>query len=269
MTKEDLLTTLRELKESRLVASEVDALLEPFREDTFKLNFSFVSSSPSLGSQADPAYNDGYTIVCQVGAGESECSVHMFASENSCLENLRPGDELELNLKVLGFDSLYQRVTFGQVAKDSGFVEPEESAEQNVEKLKALVGLLEKRVDQLQEADDVVAETERIQAELPLEGVPEFVVKQDKPREQNLASAKLSASKRKKMIQEQKSLDRFDFYMRAMAYMTALFFYGLGGLSCLIGVLSIFDPSEPVFMFLLAGPIFLVVGHFMWKALRS
>ncbi len=263
MTKEDLLTTLRELKESRLVASEVDALLDPFREDTFKLNFSFVSSSPSLGSQADPAYNDGYTIVCQVGAAESECSVHMFASENSRLENLRPGDELELNLKVLGFDSLYQRVTFGQVAKDSGFVKPEESAEQNVEKLKALVGLLEKRVDQLQEADDVVTETERIQTELPLEGVPEFVVKQDKPREQNLAS------KREKMIQEQKSLDRFDFYMRAMAYMMAVFFYGLGGLACLIGVLSIFDPSEPVLMFLFAGPLFLGVGHFIWKALRS
>ena len=244
-------------------------MLEPFREDAFPLTCSLVSVTRSFGGQSDPAYSDGYTMICKVGAGETECSVQTFPSENNRIEDLRPGDEFELELKVLGFDSLYQRVLFGQVAKDSGFVEPEESEYENAAKLEALRGVLDKRVSQLQEAEDAETDTVRIQTELPLEGVPELVEKQDKQREENLASTKPSATERKKMIQEQKSLDRFDFYMRAMAYMTAVFFYGLGGLSCLIGVLSIFDPSEPVFMFLLAGPIFLCVGHFMWKALRS
>ena len=269
MTQSDLLDALAKLKESRLLPSEVDALLEPFHEDTFRLTCSFVSASRSLGSQPDPAYDDGYTIICKVEAGDIECSVQVCPSENARIESLSDGDDLELELKVLGFDSLYQRVLFGQVAKDSGFVEPEESEYENAAKLEALRGVLDKRVSQLQEAEDAETDTVRIQTELPLEGVPELVVKQDKQREENLASPEPSAAKRKKMIQEQKSLDRFDFYMRAMAYMTALFFYGLGGLSCLIGVLSIFDPSEPVFMFLLTGPIFLCVGHFMWKALRS
>ncbi len=244
-------------------------MLEPFQEDTFQFTCSLVSSSRSLGSQPDPAYNDGYTIVCKVGAGETECSVQAFPSENTRIEDLRPGDEFELELKVLGFDSLYQRVLFGQVAKDSGFVETEESEYENAAKLEALRGVLDKRVSQLQEADKAERDTVRIQTELPLEGVPELAVKQDKQREENLASAKLSTAKRKKMIQEQKSLDRFDFYMRAMGYLMALFFYALGGLASLIGVLSLFDPSEPVLMFLLSGPIFLGVGHFMWKALRS
>jgi len=269
VTKEALLTTLRELKESRLLPSEVDALLEPFREDAFPLTCSFVSSSRSLGSQPDPAYNDGYTIVCKVGGGKSECSLQAFPSENTRIEDLRPGDEFELELKVLGFDSLYQRVLFGQVAKDSGFVEPEESEYENAAKLEAMRGVLDKRVSQLQEDEDAETDTLRIQTELPLEGVPELVMKQDKPREENLASAELSASERKKVIQEQKSLDRFDFYMRAMAYMMALFFYGLGGLASLIGVFSLFDPSEPVLMFLVLGPIFVGVGHLIWKALRS
>ncbi len=269
MTQSSLLDALAKLKESRLLSSEVDALLDPFREDAFQLTCSFVSSTRSLGSQPDPAYSDGYTITCKVGAGETECSVLTLSLENAHIKDLRPGDEFELELKVLGFDSLYQRVLFGQVAKDSGFVEPEESEYENAAKLEALRGVLDKRVNQLQEAEDAETDTVRIQTELPLEGVPELVVKQDEPREENLASAELSASKRKKMLQEQKSLDRFDFYMRAMAYMMALFFYGLGGLASLIGVLSLFDPSEPVLMFLLSGSIFLGVGHFMWKALRS
>ena len=269
MTQSDLLDALAKLKESRLLPSEVDALLEPFQEDTFRLTCSFVSASRSLGGQSGPAYSDGYTMICKVGAGETECSVQAFPSENTRIEDLRPGDDLERELKVLGFDSLYQRVLFGQVAKDSGFVEPEESEYENAAKLEALRGVLDKRVSQLQEADDAETDTVRIQTELPLEGVPELVMKQDEPREEDLASTKPSAAKRKKMIQEQKSLDRFDFYMRAMAYMTALFLYGLGGLASLIGVLALFDPSEPVFMFLLSGPIFLGVGHFMWKALRS
>ena len=269
MTQSSLLDALAKLKESRLLPSEVDALLEPFREDAFPLTCFLVSVTRSFGGQSDSAYSDGYTMICKVGSGETECSVQTFPSENTRIEDLRPGDEFELELKVLGFDSLYQRVLLGQVAKDSGVLEPEESEYENTAKLEALSGVLDKRVSQLQEADKAERDTVRIQTELPLEGVPELVVKQDNQREENLASPELSAAKRKKMIQEQKSLDRFDFCMRAMAFMTAVFFYGLGGLSCLIGVLSIFDPSEPVFMFLLVGPIFLGVGHLMWKALRS
>ena len=70
---------------------------------------------------------------------------------------------------------------------------------ENAAKLEALRGVLDKRVSQLQEAEDAETDTVRIQTELPLEGVPEFVMKQGKPREENLASAKLSASKRKRM----------------------------------------------------------------------
>jgi len=268
VTQSSLLDALAKLKESRLLPSEVDALLEPFREDAFPLTCFLVSVTRSFGGQSDSAYSDGYTMICKVGSGETECSVQTFPSENTRIEDLRPGDEFELELKVLGFDSLYQRVLLGQVAKDSGFVEPEESEYENTAKLEALSGVLDKRVSQLQEADKAERDTVRIQTELPLEGVPELIVKQDEPRDE-LPLEELSPAERKKMIQEQKSLDRFDFYMRAMAYMMALFFYGVGGLATLIGVLSLFDPSEPVLMFLLSGPIFMGVGHFMWKALRS
>ena len=104
-------------------------------------------------------------MICKVGAGETECSVQAFPSENIRIEDLLPGDEFELELKVLGFDSLYQRVLFGQVAKDSGLVEPEESEYENAAKLEALSGVMAERVSQLQEADKAQRDTVRIQTE--------------------------------------------------------------------------------------------------------
>jgi len=100
VTQSDLLDALAKLKESRLLLSEVDALLEPFHEDVFRLTCSFVSASRSLGSQPDPAYDDGYTIICKVEAGDIECSVQVCPSENARIESLSDGDELELDLKV-------------------------------------------------------------------------------------------------------------------------------------------------------------------------
>ena len=72
-------------------------MLEPFREDAFPLTCSLVSATRSFGGQSDPAYSDGYTMICKVGAGETECSVQAFPSENTRIEDLRPGDEFELS----------------------------------------------------------------------------------------------------------------------------------------------------------------------------
>ena len=268
MTQDSLLYALAKLKKSRLLSSEVDALLDPFREDTFQLTCSFVSSSRSLGSQPDPAYNDGYTIICKVGAGETECSVQAFPSENTRIEDLRPGDEFELELKVLGFDSLYQRVLFGQVAKDFGFVEPEESEYENAAKLEALRGVLDKRVSQLQEDEDAETDTVRIQMELPLEGVPELIVKQDEPRE-DLPPEEISPAEMEELLREKRSLKRFNIYMKGCGYMLAFGLYGFGGLLFLVGITSLFDPSPPVFIFLFVGPILLGIGYVIWKSMRS
>jgi hypothetical protein len=268
VTQSSLLDALAKLKESRLLPSEVDALLEPFRGDVFRFACSFVSASRSLGGQSGPAYSDGYTIICKVGAGETECSVQAFSSENTRIEDLRPGDEFELELKVLGFDSLYQRVLFGQVAKDSGFVEPEESEYENAAKLEALRGVLDKRVSQLQEADDAGTDTVGIQTELPLEGVPEFVVKQDEPRE-DLPPEEISPAEMEELLREKRSLKRFNIYMKGCGYMLAFGLYGFGGLLCVVGVTSLFDPSPSVFIFLLVGPIMVGIGHVVRKSLRS
>ena len=260
-------------------------MLDPFREDTFQLTCSFVSSSRSLGSQLDSAYNDSYTIICKVGVGETECSVQALPSENARIEDLRPGDEFELKLKVLGFDSLYQRVLFGQLLDTPSSVEaelpvrPEDSVEPETETIAEEDKLTEVDSKPIVRRAEPLEEVALTQLSLELDGVPpepeplelaqEPVMAQDEPLEENLASAELSASERKKMIQEQRSQKRFNLCMKRCGYMLALFFYGLGGLSCLVGVFSLFDPSEPVLMFLVFGPIFVGVGHLIWKSMRS
>ena len=259
MTQSDLLDALAKLKESRLLPSEVDALLEPFHEDTFRLTCSFVSASRSLGSQPDPAYDDGYTIICKVGSGETECTVQAFPSENARIESLSDGDELELDLKVLGFDSLYQRVILGQVVGIPTSVEvelpvePEDSVEP-------------KETATIAEEDEP---TEVESEPKPIEVDTEPIVERAGQVEEDLPSEEISPAEMEELLQEERSLKRFHLGMKGCGYMLAFGLYGFGGLLFLAGITSLFDPSPPVFIFLFVGPILLGIGHVIWKSMRS
>ena len=261
-------------------------MLDPFREDTFQLTCSFVSSSRSLGSQPDSAYKDGYTIICKVGAGDTECSVQVFPSENARIESLSDGDDLELELKVLGFDSLYQRVLFGQVADIPTSVEaelpvePEDSVEPETETI-----ITEE--DKLAEVDSkpIVRRAEPLeevaspQLSLELDGVPpepeplelaqEPVMAQDELLEEDLPPEEISPAEMEELLREKRSLKRFNIYMKGCGYMLAFGLYGFGGLLFLVGITSLFDPSPPVFIFLFVGPILLGIGYVIWKSMRS
>ena len=259
MTQSDLLDALSKLKESRLLLSEVDASLEPFHEDVFRLTCSFVSASRSLGSQPDPVYDDGYTIICKVEAGDIECSVQVCPSENARIESLSDGDELELDLKVLGFDSLYQRVILGQVVGIPTSVEvelpvePEDSVEP-------------KEIATIAEEDEP---TEVESEPKPVEVDAEPIVERAGQVEEGLPSEEISSSEMEELLQEERSLKRFHLCMKGCGYMLAFGLYGFGGLLFLAGITSLFDPSPPVFIFLFVGPILLGIGHVIWKSMRS
>ncbi len=234
-------------------------MLEPFREGTFQLNCSFVSASRSLGSRSDSTYNDGYTVTCKVGAGEVECSVLAFSSENARIESLSEGDALELDLKVLGFDSLYQRVILGQVVGIPTSVEvelpvePEDSVEP-------------KETATIAEEDEP---TEVESEPKPVEVDAEPIVERAGQVEEDLPSEEISSSEMEELLQEEKSLKRFNLCMKGCGYMLAFGLYGFGGLLFLAGITSLFDPSPPVFIFLFVGPILLGIGHVIWKSMRS
>ena len=259
MTQSDLLDALAKLKESRLLSSEADSLLEPFREDTFRLTCSFVSASRSLGSRSDAAYNDGYTVTCKVGAGKFECFVLAFPAEDARIEDLGLGDELELELKVIGFDSLYQRVILGQVVGIPTSVEvelpvePEDSVEP-------------KEIATIAEEDEP---TEVESEPKPVEVDAEPIVERAGQVEEDLPSEEISPAEMEELLQEERSLKRFHLGMKGCGYMLAFGLYGFGGLLFLAGITSLFDPSPPVFIFLFVGPILLGIGHVIWKSMRS
>ena len=259
MTQSSLLDALAKLKESRLLPSEVDALLEPFREDAFPLTCSFVSAARSFGGQSDSAYSDGYTMICKVGAGETACSVQAFPSENARIESLSDGDELELDLKVLGFDSLYQRVILGQVVGIPTSVEVElpVEPEDSVEPKETAT------IAQEDEPTEVESESK------PVEVDAEPIVERAGQVEEDLPSEEISPAEMEELLQEERSLKRFNLGMKGCGYMLAFGLYGFGGLLFLAGITSLFDPSPPVFIFLFVGPILLGIGHVIWKSMRS
>ena len=61
--KKEIMSALRELKEKRLLSSEVDKLMDPYVGAAFDLRLDFVSASRSFGSQKDQVYNDGQKVL--------------------------------------------------------------------------------------------------------------------------------------------------------------------------------------------------------------
>ena len=61
--KSELMKTLKEGTEKRLLSNEVEALFEPYKNVVFPLSFSFVSSERFFGSQQDDL-KEGYKVIC-------------------------------------------------------------------------------------------------------------------------------------------------------------------------------------------------------------
>jgi len=115
---ERLIKTLNELTKNRRLSSECEEMIGPFLGETFDSNFSFKEASTTFASRLGDEYKGGKTVVAQVLGTELGCSILFPESENEWVRDLKAGDDLDVRVKVLEFDNLYQRVVFGQTEED-------------------------------------------------------------------------------------------------------------------------------------------------------
>ena len=122
------MATLTDLKAHRRSSSEVDSILSPFRDKSFRLQFSFDSSSRTFGSRFDKAFENGYTAIGKL-AGELEVAILFDPESNSLVEGLTPEESLTIEVSLLDFDGLYQRPILGRFPKEKTATEAEIGSE--------------------------------------------------------------------------------------------------------------------------------------------
>ena len=115
---EKLTRTLNDLKENRRLSSECEAIISPFIGKTFESKFSFKEASSTFASRLGDEFKGGKTVIAEIAESGLECSILFPESKNEWISEFKPGDDLDVRVKVLEFDNLYQRVVFGQTEQN-------------------------------------------------------------------------------------------------------------------------------------------------------
>ena len=115
MAKEEILECLKSLSEKRMFSSEAEQFASPHKGKTLNLNIKVLESGRVFGRQIDSEYDDGHQLIADIG-DELKASILIRKTESEIIENASTGNSIELDLKFLGYDSLYQRAVFGRIA---------------------------------------------------------------------------------------------------------------------------------------------------------
>ena len=186
--KKEIMTALRELKEKRLLSSEAEELMKPYQGATFDLRLDFVSSSRSFGSQKDPLYDSGQKVLCTAEKWDVECDVLFSPADNDLVESLEVGQDFQVTVKFIDYDSLYQRVIFGKVGSELELLE--ELGEASDEPITSdLVVEEETSVETILEENDSDSVINEIVEEVPQEPVVEEIIESESVVEGGAAPA--------------------------------------------------------------------------------
>ena len=115
MAKEGILECLKSLSEKRMFSSEAEQFASPHKGKTLNLNIKVLESGRVFGRQIDSEYDDGHQLIAEIG-DELKASILIRKTESEVIENASTGNSIELDLRFLGYDSLYQRAIFGRIA---------------------------------------------------------------------------------------------------------------------------------------------------------
>ena len=116
---EKLLSTLADLSARKFGAEEGNKALAPFMKQTMTLRATFVSNERTFTSRYEKSYVDGQTILARIGEMGQEVAI-LIHPDSNWKEDHKPvlplsaGDTFEIEVEVLGYNSLHQRVTFGE-----------------------------------------------------------------------------------------------------------------------------------------------------------
>ena len=117
--KEKLLSALTALATRKHGSEDGNEMLSPFIQKAMKIEASFVSNERTLTSRYEKSYADGQTILALFSGTEHEIAILIhpdgnWKKERSPVLPLNEGDLFEIQVEVLGYDSLHQRVMFGE-----------------------------------------------------------------------------------------------------------------------------------------------------------
>jgi hypothetical protein len=120
---ENLLSTLADLSARKLGSEEGNKILAPFMKQTMTLRATFVSNERTFTSRYEKSYVDGQTIVALLGEMKLEVAI-LIHPDSNWKEDHKPilplstDATFEIEVEVLGYNSLHQRVTFGEFIPD-------------------------------------------------------------------------------------------------------------------------------------------------------
>ena len=117
--KAKLLSALTALAARKHGSEEGNEMLSPFIKKTMTIEATFVSNERTFTSRYEKSYVDGQTILALFGEREYEIAILIHPDGNwkkarKPVLPLNEGDLFEIQVEVLGYDSLHQRVTFGE-----------------------------------------------------------------------------------------------------------------------------------------------------------
>ena len=115
MAKEEIIECLKSLSEKRMFSSEAEQFASPHKGKSLTLNIKVLESGRVFGRQMDSSYDDGHQLIADIGDA-LKASILIRKSESEIIENASTGNSIELDLRFLGYDSLYQRAVFGRIA---------------------------------------------------------------------------------------------------------------------------------------------------------
>ena len=154
-----LIKIIKDLKQNRRLSSESESIISPFIGKTYESTFSFLEASSSFAIGLSEKFKGGKTVLAEITDFGLDCSILFPKSMNEWIDGLKEGDDLEVRVRVLKFDNLYQRVVFEQhVEETSPKEKPEEYPRGITDSTKT--GLIGK--EKVESADEEVIETESL-----------------------------------------------------------------------------------------------------------
>ncbi len=116
---EQLISTLTDLAVRKYASEEGNEMLSSFLKKTMTLRATFVSNERTFSSRYEKSYVDGQTILALLGEKEHEVAILIHPDSNWKEDHkpvlpLKQGDTFEIEVELLGFNALHQRVTFGE-----------------------------------------------------------------------------------------------------------------------------------------------------------
>ena len=112
MIKKEFLELLKRLKTERLLSSEAEDLFRAAKGNRYSLKLNFIQFSAVLGRQLNSDYNSGYKFEC-ITEEELDVLVLFQDEHKELVGSLSGQNSREINVQVLGYDSLYQKPIVG------------------------------------------------------------------------------------------------------------------------------------------------------------